>query len=909
MSKIKLRCSHFCNQLIEQNARLTKELEERQRVEEELQASKRLLSAIIETHPDVLYIYDLIEQRAFHYNRELYTSIGYTPEELIEIGAEILPKLMHPNDLAKFPDYLKQFDTAKEGEVFEFEYRMKHKNGEYRWFYSRDTLFARDKDGKPQQILGAATDITERKQVEEKLRKSEESFRALVENSPDIIGRFDHQLRHLYVNPAVELATGIPPEAFLGKTHRDLGMPEEIVTFFQDALQSVFTTGQERLIEFGFPSPNGIQYYQSRIVPEFNSDGTIGSVLKVARNITEPKQAEAALRESEQRFRSIFEQAAIGIAIALPDGRLSQVNQKFTDIIGYTSLEIQVLNFQDITHPDDLAVELEYIRQCLAGESSTYSMEKRYIRKDGSIVWVNLTSSRVFSGAGEPQYAIAVVEDISDRKLAEQKLRETTFLYQRILDAIPDLILCKGSESKIIYANKAFRDYYGMTMEQLQGIIDAPRVNPEYTQQYVKDDAYVFNTGQTLSIEEPVVRYDGIERLFSTVKSAIRDTNGQVVQTVGVSRDITEQKLAEESLRVSERRYSTLARISPVGIFRTDTKGQYLYVNERWCEIAGLTPSEALAESWSPAIHPADQEWIIAQWYQMATENQRSSHEYQVRRSDGVTTWVLGQVAAETEDSGEVTGFVGTVTDITKLKQTEQQLQQLNKELVKSNRELAQFADVVSQNLQQLLRNLNSFTQLLAQKFHGHCLDTEAYQYLDLIVNAATLGQQQIHDLLVYYRVGTSRREFEPTGCNSVLRLVLTNLQSALASSGAIVTYDSLPTVMADGVQLIQLFQNLINNALKFRRPEVPPKIHISVEHQDNEWLFGVHDNGIGIKRQDYKRIFQIFQLLHTEHKYSGTGAGLAICKKIVERHGGEIWVESRVGIGATFYFTIPEMQ
>jgi PAS domain S-box-containing protein len=281
---------------------------------------------------------------------------------------------------------------------------------------------------------------------------------------------------------------------------------------------------------------------------------------RLTKELEEHKRVKEELRESEQRFRSIFEQAAVGIAIAALDGQLPQVNQKLCDLIGYTPLEIQALNFQSITHPDDVAVELEYVRQCLAGERSAYSMEKRFIRKDGSIVWVNLSSSLVLSGTSELQYAIAVVEDISDRKLAERKLRETTFLYQQILDAIPDFILCKGSQSSIIYANKAFRDYYGMTMEQLQAIIDAPTVNPNYTQQYLKDDAYVLSTGQTLSIEEPVVRYDGQERLFNTVKSAVKDPTGQVIQTVGVSRDITERKQAEVALRQSEMQYRAKAQ-------------------------------------------------------------------------------------------------------------------------------------------------------------------------------------------------------------------------------------------------------------------------------------------------------------------------------------------------------------
>lgn len=272
-----------------------------------------------------------------------------------------------------------------------------------------------------------------------------------------------------------------------------------------------------------------------------------------------------------------------------------------------------------------------------------------------------------------------------------------------------------------------------------------------------------------------------------------------------------------------------------------------------------------------------------------------------------------------------------------RLQQLNSQLVLANEELVRSNKDLEQFAYIASHDLRSPLQTMKAFAQLLAQKYQG-LIDKKADRYITRIVEAGNRMEQLIQDLLNYSRVETKAVNFELTDCNLVLELVLVNLQTVIDASQAVITHDQLPTLMGNEMQLTQLFQNLICNALKFRRPEVPPQIQISVERRkknlslsvpgveesvnastpsdltlpssrDDEWVFGIHDNGIGIEPQYFERIFQVFQRLHTDDEYLGTGIGLAICKKIVERHGGCIWVESLLGVGTTFYFTLPHLN
>lgn len=253
---------------------------------------------------------------------------------------------------------------------------------------------------------------------------------------------------------------------------------------------------------------------------------------------------------------------------------------------------------------------------------------------------------------------------------------------------------------------------------------------------------------------------------------------------------------------------------------------------------------------------------------------------------------------------GEREFLLESFVDNTERKEAEDALSDVVKELKRSNSELEQFAYVTSHDLQEPLRMVTSFLGLLSKKYNGK-LDQDADEYINFAVDGARRMQNMISDLLAYSRIGTRGKPFEAIDSEYALKQALNNLQVAIEESGALVTYDPLPNVLADSSQLTQLFQNLVANAIKFRSKDFSPKVHISAEINGEEWVFSVRDNGIGIAQEFFEHIFVIFQRLHGRDEYPGSGMGLAICRKIVERHGGRIWVESQIGQGTAFYFTI----
>jgi light-regulated signal transduction histidine kinase (bacteriophytochrome) len=284
-------------------------------------------------------------------------------------------------------------------------------------------------------------------------------------------------------------------------------------------------------------------------------------------------------------------------------------------------------------------------------------------------------------------------------------------------------------------------------------------------------------------------------------------------------------------------------------------------------------------------------------------------------RKDGTRFWANVIITALYDQNGQLCGFGKVTRDLTERKQAEETMRQLNAsleqrvaertaELRRSLEEVEQFAYVASHDLQEPLRMVTSFVQLLAQRYQNK-FDAEAQQFISYAVEGAQRMKALIDDVLAYSRIGTQRKPYDAVDCNIVLKRTLHDLQSRIAASSAVVHADSLPLVLGDEFQVGQLFQNLLSNALKFRNEE-SPWVHISAKRDGGQWVFAICDKGIGIESQYFERIFQMFQRLHTRQEYPGTGVGLAICKKIVEQHGGRIWVESELGKGATFLFTLP---
>jgi PAS domain S-box-containing protein len=650
---------------------------------------------------------------------------------------------------------------------------------------------------------------------------------------------------------------------------------------------------------------------------------------------------EEALRDSLERFE--FANRAAFNAIWDWNLRTDELgwNENFQMLFGYRADEIEpgIESWTHRIHPEDLDRVKTSIHAAIDSGKRDWFDHYRFRRKDGSYAHIDDRGYISRDAVGRPVRMIGAMQDVTERKRAEEalceardqlerrvlertsELREAMSYNRNLIEASVDPLVMIGPEGKITDVNRATENITGRSRRELIGSdFSNYFIEPQKARAIYR---HVFETGIVRDYELLLRHKDGHATPVQYNASVYRDEFGAVIGVFAAARDMTEVKNTEANLVQSKQLLDKTGKLARVGGWEIDLKTNTLSWTDMVYEIheveRDFQPTvETGINFYAPEAIP-----VISEAVRLAIEEGRPfDHELQLITAKKKRLWVRA-IGGPIHENGQVIRVGGAFQDINERKLADDELKRHRdhleelvqertrelaeavKNLERSNVELEQFAYVASHDLQEPLRMVSSYTQLLAQRYEGQ-LDEKAKKYIDYAVDGSVRMQRLINDLLTYSRISTRGKSPQPTDSHTVLGEALRNLQAAIEESGAMVTNDDLPTVRVDPSQLLQVFQNLIANAIKFRG-ECPPRIHVAAQDQGREWLLSVRDNGIGIDPQFADKLFVIFRRLHTRQDYPGTGIGLAICKRIVERHGGRIWVDSELGKGSTFYLTIPK--
>jgi PAS domain S-box-containing protein len=512
--------------------------------------------------------------------------------------------------------------------------------------------------------------------------------------------------------------------------------------------------------------------------------------------------------------------------------------------------------------------------------------------------WFDVNALRV--GAPSDRTVSILFTDISERKRSANSLRESEERYRMLLDGIEDYaIFMMDATGQVVSWNAGAERIKGYAADEIIGQSFSLFFPPRDVLLGRPADMLRMAVEQGRHVEQGMrVRKDGTQFLASTTITAWRDTAGQIRGFSEFSHDLSER----EDLRA---KYRLLLDASLDAMIVVNGVGAIVLVNDQAAKRFGYAPDELLGMPVT-AIVPigvADRlpEHDLRSVSDAIVEHVGTDDVLKGRRNDGSEFPI--EIMLSPLAIAEGIFMTAVVRDITARTAAEANLRHKVDELKRSNEELGHFAYIASHDLQEPLRMVASYTQLLSKRYTGR-LDADADEFIAFAVDGASRMQRLIEDLLSYSRVDTSGNELREISSQSAFEQALINLREALKDSGAVVTHDPLPPVEADEMQLVQLFQNLVGNAIKYQNPGVP-RVHVSAVRHGADWSFAVKDNGMGIDAKYLERIFGMFQRLHKRDEFSGTGMGLAICKKIVERHGGSLTVESRPGHGSTFTFVL----
>lgn len=797
-----------------------------------------------------------------------------------------------------------------------------------------------DEDGSVRLAVNVIRDVTE--QYDAQLDR--ERLAAVVNNSDDAIISKDLNAVITTWNPGAERLYGYTADEIVGQSIAIL-FPEDIKADELMLHKRILTGERVHSYETRRVHKDGHELIISlTISPIYNPQGKSIGFSTIGRDITARKLREDEIKllnkiaaEQHRRLETIVSSIPGIVYVGSGDNDIGQQHMDFISpyaekMLGYSLDEWKlhdVANFwKKVVHPDDWERALAEANQIYSSDSPG-SVEFRCITKDGEIIHAESHNAVLKDENDNRIGTCGVVMDVTERVKSRERLLKLTQLTEsqrqhlkNIVENVPGIVYDSTFDVEIGSYQVTFISDYTKTMlgyepgEWIKDPYFFTKIIPEEDRMdALQKAAIAHENNEPATVQFRCIRADG-STIFVESFFRVHQYEDEL-KSYGVIMDVTDRKRREEQinslnrqLRIQKRRLDNIIANVPGVVYEMevdphDHSQRISYLSPFAEKMLGYEMDEMLVvpNIFRQVVHPDDAHNLSLLNFQDSDETRTC--QYRCLTKDNRVVYVESFDRLVYDNSQKPVGAVGVVMDITQRKQIEDALDKYMLEITRSNQDLEQFAYVASHDLQEPLRKISSYLQLIEHRYSDK-LDEDGKEFIGFAVDGATRMKRLINDLLTYSRVQRSKEEFQPVQLQQVIATVLENLELPIEESGAEITYDELPEVFGSKSQMVQLFQNLISNAIKFCGENLP-HVHIGVEKAGSQWQFWVKDNGIGIDPKYFDRIFVIFQRLHSRREYSGTGIGLAICKKIIENHDGHIWVESEAGKGTTFYFTLPD--
>jgi len=748
-------------------------------------------------------------------------------------------------------------------------------------------------------IIGVSMDISERKKAEKELA----DYKYALDESA-IISMTDDQGIIKYVNEYFCRISKYSKEELLGRDHSMINSGYHSEEFIKNLWQTI-EDGRIWKGEFRNKAKDGSFYWvEATIVPFLDAKSKPYQYLAIRYDITQKKKTEEQLKISEEKYRTIFIKSPLPIWIYDTETlQILDINEAAILHYGYTQLEFLSMTIKDIRPKEDLEELLKDIDKINKGMESRYGTW-RHLKKNGEIIIVETTAHPIEYAGRKSRMVIA--NDVTERKRIQEQLVEREEQLELFIEHSPVSLAMFDNEMKYIAASRGWIKDYNLEGKKLIGESHY-KVFPGISQEWTDAHRRCLQGAIEKNEDDLLILENGSEQWLRWEIRPWHKASGAIGGIIIFAEIITERKKAEKELLESRTRLNQSQEIAHLGNWEVNFETNTSKWSDEAFRIYGLPQADhgLSIEEWMSFIHPDDMEHVKKEIEKSQATLSDFAFYHRILRKDGTVRYVYAQSKYEFNKHGKPIGLYGIALDVTESKEAEEKILKYTEELKNSNTELERFAYVASHDLQEPLRMVTSFLNLLEEDMAGILTETSK-EYMHFVVDGAARMKILINDLLQYSRVGASKEEFTITDLNEVMEYVNFMMKEDIEKNHAIIITHPLPVIKANKTLFNQLFMNLVSNALKYHDGK-QSEIEVGYNEEPGRYVFYVKDNGIGIEPEFLDKIFIIFQRLHTKTEYSGTGIGLAICKKIVEIHKGKIWVESEKEKGSTFYFSIPK--